>query len=377
QQRSLSSNKDVVEFCALLRQEKFNVGVQETLAAVAAIKVFEGQNRETVRAATRSVLSSSKEEWDRFDALFERFWDMELAGCKPETRQAASNREQPHKEKKSQEDGRQGIATGLASESDQANEGESVSGASAIEKLRKTDFSKAAPAEIAELERIALRLLNQMSARLSRRLKISVEGQLDLRRTIRRSIGRGGDPLDLSFRGKKRRRPKLVLMIDVSGSMQLHSFFLLMLAYALQKHLNRVESLVFSTGPVNVTDSVKSRSLHEALASLSDVTAGWSGGTRIGETLRELNLNPDAQVWSHDTVFIMCSDGLDTGEPDILEQELATVKRRVRKIIWLTPLLGMKDYQPITRGISAALPLIDVFAACHDLDSLLELEKLL
>jgi uncharacterized protein with von Willebrand factor type A (vWA) domain len=378
QLRSLSSASDIVEFCAFLREAGFNNGVNETLATLEACRAVAAHSPQGVKVATRAVLSSSKEEWDRFDDLFETFWGPKPSGLNPGERDEAPRRESSPKEGTTQAGERQDdIATGLASQSSETEDAESTSGASYRERLRKTDFSKVPLADVAELERIALRLLNRMTSRLSRRLKIAADGQLDLRRMIRRSVGRGGDPVDLRYRGKKVRRPKLVILLDVSGSMQLHTFFLLMLAYSLQKHFKQAESFVFSTGPLNVTGSLKSDSLRDALGALSEVTAGWSGGTRIGETLRELNLDGADRLLSRDTLFIICSDGLDTGDPDLLEQELAAVKRRARKIIWLTPLLGMDNYQPITRGISAALPLIDLFAPCHNLDSLLDLERLL
>jgi uncharacterized protein with von Willebrand factor type A (vWA) domain len=378
QLRSLSSACDIVEFCAFLRDEGFNTGVKETLATLEACRLVAAHDPQGVKPAARAVLSSSKEEWDRFDDLFETFWGPKRSGFNPREREVASRRESSSKKQTAHVgERRNDIATGLASQSSETKDAESISGASYRERLRKTDFSKVPPADVAELERIALRLLNRMSFRLSRRLKIAAGGQLDLRRTIRRSVARGGDPLDLRYRGKRVRRPKLVILLDVSGSMQLHSFFLLTLAYSLQKHFKQAESFVFSTGPVNVTGSLKCNSLRDALSALAEVTAGWSGGTRIGETLHELNLDGADRLFSRDTLFIICSDGLDTGEPDLLEQELAAVQRRTRKIIWLTPLLGMDNYQPITRGISAALPLIDLFAPCHDLDSLLDLERLL
>ncbi|HEY6331199.1 MAG TPA: VWA domain-containing protein [Blastocatellia bacterium] len=380
QPRSFSSVRDAVEFCAFLRAEHFAIGVKETVDTLKSCRAVGAVDPEAMKLATRAVLTSSKEEWDRFDALFDLFWG--LNGFGHNERVAESRSESLEKGKPGHEQSRSGqawdaIATGIASESAETGEEESISGASARDRLRKTDFSKAEPSDVAELERVALRLLNQMSFRLSRRLKIAAQGQVDLRRTIRRSVGRGGDPVDLRYRGRKVRRPKLVVLLDVSGSMQLHSFFLLVLAYCLHKYFKQAESFVFSTRPVNVTGSLNSKNARDALSALSEVIAGWSGGTRIGETLHELNQDGADRLFSRDTVVIIGSDGLDTGEPDVLEQELMAVKRRARKIIWLTPLLGMENYQPLTRGISAALPLIDIFAPCHNLDSLLDLERLL
>ncbi|MFI5106822.1 MAG: VWA domain-containing protein, partial [Terriglobales bacterium] len=146
-------------------------------------------------------------------------------------------------------------------------------------------------------------------------------------------------------------------------------------AYALQKHFKRVDTFLFSTQLAEITPMLRSRDLYQALFSLGQVSAGWSGGTKIGESLRDFNAVYGRKLLSRHTLFLILSDGWDTGEPDMLAEQLDAIKRRVRKIIWLNPLLGMAEYQPVTRGMSAALPFIDVFAAAHNLESLLALER--
>jgi len=200
-------------------------------------------------------------------------------------------------------------------------------------------------------------------------------GHVDLRRTIRRSISRGGDPITLSFRNKKLQQDRLAVLLDISGSMNAYSLFLLRFAYALQKHFKRVDTFLFSTQLAEITPMLRSRDLTQALFSLGQVAAGWSGGTKIGESLRDFNVFHGRKLLTRNTLFLILSDGWDTGEPDVLEAQLAAIKRRVRKIIWLNPLLGMAEYKPLTRGMSTALPFVDVFAPAHNLESLLELER--
>jgi uncharacterized protein with von Willebrand factor type A (vWA) domain len=213
-----------------------------------------------------------------------------------------------------------------------------------------------------------------MSLRLSRRLKAARAGsQVDLRRTIRYSISRGGDPIYLSFRNRRLQPLRLVILLDVSGSMNPYSLFLVRFAYALQKYFKRVDTLLFSTRLTDITAVLRTRNLRDALDAVSLEAAGWSGGTRIGESLREFTL-AHGSLLSRNTLFLVLSDGWDTGEPAVLAAELSEIKRRVRKVIWLNPLLGMEGYEPVTRGMSAALPHIDVFAPAHNLQSLLELE---
>ena len=168
---------------------------------------------------------------------------------------------------------------------------------------------------------------------------------------------------------------KLVIALDVSGSMNAYSIFFVRFAYALQKYFKRVDTFLFSTQLTEITSTLRARHLRDALESLAGHAAGWSGGTKIGESLQELSQLQGRRLFSRDTVFMVLSDGWETGDPAVLAEELSAIKRRVRKLIWLNPLLGMADYQPITRGMSAALPYIDVFAPAHNLESLLSLER--
>jgi uncharacterized protein with von Willebrand factor type A (vWA) domain len=250
-----------------------------------------------------------------------------------------------------------------------------TTGASVQERLRKTDFSQLPQADLVLLEQLALRLWRQMSLRLARRTKaLHAKDHIDLRRTIRRSVSRGGDPLDLRYTGKKRKKPQLVVLLDVSGSMEVYSSFLLWFIYALHKNFQRVAAFVFSTRLTPISQALQARRLSEVLAALSHTQVGWSGGTRIGDSLQDFNLVHAQRSLSHHCLFVLMSDGLDTGEPEVLAAELGKIKRQVKKLIWLNPLLGWQDYQPLARGMQAALPYTDVFAPAHNLDSLLQLE---
>jgi uncharacterized protein with von Willebrand factor type A (vWA) domain len=380
--------RDIVRFCRFARERGLKAGVAETMEAIAgavAVGVAdrsilkdrpELKDRPVLKAALRAVLCSSREEWDRFDQIFEEFWRRDRRGLSDE----------PGVDDGAQPDTRPGESQGAkqvslnsaeAGEGAAADEGKSVTGASAAERMRKTDFSSVAPTDLHDLERLAARLLDQMSLRLSRRMRAEERGRVDLRRTIRASIGSGGDPVTLRHRGRVKREPRLVILIDVSGSMDLYSLFLLRFAYALHRHFRYARSFIFSTGPIEVTEALNSRRLDQAFKLLGSVPAGWSGGTRIGETLGELNRKKGSRLLSRDTLFIIFSDGLETGDPRKLEIEMKAIKRRAGKVIWLNPLAGMNNYQPLARGMSAVFPYIDCFAAANNLASLLRLEKLL
>jgi uncharacterized protein with von Willebrand factor type A (vWA) domain len=179
----------------------------------------------------------------------------------------------------------------------------------------------------------------------------------------------------LAFRNKKLQKKRLLIFLDVSGSMNAYSVFLLKFAYALQNHFRQVDTFLFSTSVVEVSDALRARRLSDALGKLSQLAAGWSAGTKIGASLRELNRLHSRKLQTGKTIFMILSDGWDTGAPEMLAAELKAIRLRVRKIIWLNPLLGLAEYQPLTRGMRAALPHIDVFAPAHNLQSLLALEK--
>ena len=359
----------IVDFCRFVRVNGIPAGPKQTVEALEAAGAVGIADRMILKAALRAVICSGKEEWDLFDELFGAFWS-----------QAADSRSlQPATQREPVEaDARPVVSFGENAQSEAPYETEkAVFGAGKLERLVKVEFSEIAQADVAELERLSRRLLHRMAFRLARRLKkkIIARGQVDIRRTIRSSISRGGEPVDLRYKSRRREQNRLVLLLDVSGSMNAYSLFLLQFAYALQKHFRRVHTFLFSTRLIDVTRTLRSRSLRQSLAALSREAIGWSGGTKIGESLRELKLKYGGRLLTRDTLFLVLSDGWDTGEPRMLAAELSAIQRRVKRTIWLNPLLGMEDYQPITRGMSAALPHIDVFAPAHNLESLLQLEQ--
>lgn len=361
----------IVGFCQFVRSSGLKVGIQETLDALVAARVGTITDKNTFKFALRSLLCSSKDDFERFNSLFDAYWEHQPRyGTLPQAEPGSSHPDGVEPDTQSQ------VMTGDRNGSTDDSEAKSVSGASVRERLKKTDFSKLSPSEIDQLDQLALRLWQQMSLRLARRLKSTkIKAQLNLRRTIRQSVSHGGEPITLRFKGKRRRKPRLVVLLDVSGSMEQYSFFFLRFIYALQQHFERVESFIFSTQLKRITEFLKTGRLPETLKVLSEQATAWGSGTKIGHCVGEFNTSYAQRILSRDSLVIILSDGWDTGEPEVLDTELRTIKRRAKKLIWLNPLLGMENYQPLTRGMSTALPLLDVFAAAHNLESLLELEK--
>jgi len=363
----------LIEFCQFARTRGLCAGIQQTLAAIAASESIGDAGREQFALALRTALTSSKEEWDLFPEVFEAFWNESRQKPKPLSGEA---REARIRSSKASSQSLTAESTGDAASPE--GEGKTVSGASVLRRVQKMDFSMVPQDDLASLEEISLRLFRRMSMRLSRRFKIrEFADRVDLRRTIRRSMPRGGDPIDLALQGRKTQQNRLVIFLDVSGSMNSYSLFLVRFAYALQRYFKSVETFLFSTDVVEISDVLRTRDLRDALSGLSRKAAGWAGGTKIGESLKDFNRRYGRKLLSRNTVFIILSDGWDTGEPEILAEGLGRISLRVKKLIWLNPLLGLEGYEPVTRGMMAALPYVDVFAPAHNLESLMALEKFL
>jgi len=365
----------IVQFCQFARDNGLSNGVGQTLTALEAAKSIALADRQVFALALRTVLSSSREEWDLFSKIFALFWSHSQNALGPDPKEGKEPRFNTPRPGASSR-ALLGLSGGDASQSER--ESKAVLGASAQQRLQKVDLADVPVDDLLALEQISMRLFRKMSLRLARRRKIkNLAERVDVRRTIRRSIPSGGDPIVLAFRGRKPRKHKLVIFLDVSGSMNSYSLFLVRFAYALQKYFKSVNTFLFSTNVVEITDLLRTRDLPDALRGLSQRAAGWAGGTKIGDSLRDFNRQHGKRSLSRNTVFIILSDGWDTGEPDLLAGELRNTRRRVRELIWLNPLLGLEEYAPVTRSMSAALPYVDVFAAAHNLESLLALERYL
>jgi uncharacterized protein with von Willebrand factor type A (vWA) domain len=251
-------------------------------------------------------------------------------------------------------------------------------GASSVESLATTDFRFLVDEkQKAAVERLAVRLAQRMRRRLMRRQRAQRQGQrLHLRATVRQSLRYGGLPLTPIFRTRRRRPPRLLLIIDVSRSMSLYSQFFLRFAQGLVGAFRDAAAFAYHTRLVPITDSLRQPDAMRVRTSLKLISQGWSGGTRIGECLQRFNADY-GRLLSSRSIVIVVSDGLDTGDPDDLAGELLRIKRRCRRIVWLNPLLGREGYEPRTRSMLAALPCIDLFAPAHNLESLAALESAL
>ena len=256
-------------------------------------------------------------------------------------------------------------------------EAKSVSGISHVDQLKQTDFSKIKEVDLAPLEHLIEKLLKQLNTRLKRRLIRANRGKIDIRKSIRKNITSRDEIINLNYRKRKIQKTKLIILLDVSGSMDKYSFFLLKFVWSLKSHLKNIEAFIFSTHLIRITDLLREDELTESMMQMSERATNWSGGTKIGECLVSFNDQFAKRVLNGRSVTIILSDGLDDGDPKVMFNEVYKIKLRTRKLVWLNPLKGMKGYEPLAKGMKAALPVVDDFRSAHNLDSLMELENIL
>ena len=242
------------------------------------------------------------------------------------------------------------------------------------EALRRKDFSQLTAEEYSEIKALIANLAWQIDQRRTRRRRPGGGPQIDFRRTLRRNLKYGGHLLEWAYRDRKFKPRPLVVLADVSGSMERYTRLLLHFVYGLTLGLGQpVESFVFGTRLTRITRHLEHEDVERALREVSGAVLDWAGGTRIGESLKDFNYHWGRRVLGHGAVVLIISDGWDRGEPELLAREMGRLQRTSHRLIWLNPLLGSPEYEPLTRGIQAALPYVDDFLPVHNLASLEEL----
>jgi uncharacterized protein len=364
-------------FARLLHDANLDVGPGRLATATAALGFVDLKDPDAFRDSLRACFVSRKEELPIFEAAFDIFW------APPDPRVAAGaapGRSRPLP--LPPERARAWIeALGLKrSVNPRSNDGDQTplksSGYSSQELLRTRDFETLTWAESEQVRQLLQQAPWRIAERRTRRLRPARSGQVDLRRTARHSIRSGGELVRLLHRKIRLRRRPLVLLCDVSGSMERYSRLLLIFAHAIARRED-VETFVFSTRLTRITRLLRHRDIDRALEHVGRRVHDFSGGTRIGEAIAEFNRRWARRVLGHGAVVIVISDGWDRGEPEQLETELERLRRTSHRLIWLNPLLGSEGYEPVTRGMAAALPHVDDFMAAHNVDALDDLGRLL
>ncbi len=369
--RSGSLAANVVAFCRLLRRRGLPVGPREASDALRALSTVDLVDRREVYLALRTILVDSREHFARFDEAFREFWAVAEEERRPSLQPDGVA---PESEAETDRILREWLES--EEETPQSDESEERPGYSPVEVLTRKDFSALSADELNAITALVTQIARRVATRMSRRLRAVRRAHLlDMRRTVRHSLRRGGEIMEVLRRRRRVQKTQVVLLCDVSGSMDLYSRFLVQFVFALQHAVSKVETFVFSTSLTRVTDALSDAELRRALDRVARTVPNWSGGTKIGHSLRQFLDQYGRSLLGERTVVIIISDGWDTGEVETLGVAMRELNRGSARVIWLNPLLGGVGYEPLCQGMRAALPHVDVFAPAHNLDSLRRLER--
>jgi len=361
-------------FTGLCRDYELKVGLSHTQEAIALCKHGFAKDKLTFQYSLKSLYCTCEEEFEAFDYCFRTFWNKKKHQYNHTTSKSKTNTNAAKTNKASL------VMAGFnpnGKQEEPKEEAKNVSGASRIEALKKTDFTHVNKMDSELLDQIAEQLLRQLNHKLKRKMRISKTGPIDLRKTIRKNMSNGEELINLIKKNRKQDKYRIILLLDVSGSMDKYSFFLLKFIWSLKSHLKNIEAFVFSTNLIRITEFIHQDQIEKAMSDLSLHAKNWSGGTKIGECLKSFNDLHAKRILNGKSITIVLSDGLDDGNPGLMRGEIEKIKMRTSKLVWLNPLKGTKGYEPTAQGMQAALPYIDQFQSAHNLESLLELENIL
>ena len=373
----------LVGFGRELRRRGLPVGTDRIVTFCRCVDLLGPTDREAVYWSARSALLSRREDVEVLDAAFERSFGSATVSLAPKPvpslplADPAPLDDAARESAAAEGDSAAGPKRGRGAGEDGAG-GAARLAASGVEALRAKSFAEMDDEE----RRLAARLIRELALRMPsrsiRRLRSSPHGsRIDVARTLRRSLRTQEEPFHRAWRSPGRRTRPLVILVDVSGSMAPYSRALLLFAHAAMSAGRRVESFCFGTRLTRVTRTLRTRDPDRALRDIGGRVEDWEGGTRIGRSLRDL-----LDEWSQRSAFrgavvVVCSDGLERGDPALLGRQMARLRRLAHEVVWVNPLKGSPRYEPLARGMAAALPSVDVFLPGHNLHSLEELSGVL
>ena len=359
--RASEPDRVVVAFVRALRAADLEVPVGATVAFAEALGVVDASRRDDVYWAGRATLLRCPEDAAVYDRVFARCFDGVIdlvvpVEAEPVTIQLAVD------------DGSEGSQDGA----DVDDDGVPTLTVrwSPVEVLRQRDFAAYTPEEFDEARRLMADLRLAGALRRSRRHRPTRRGRPDVRRTVRRALRAGGEPVHRSFVGPSTRPRRIVLLCDVSGSMEPYARALVRFLHTAVVGRGRVEAFALGTRLTRITRELSSRDPDEALAAAARSVQDWSGGTRLGEGLREFNDRWGVRGMARGAVVVILSDGWDRGDPEVLAEQMARLARVAYRVVWVNPLKATPEYAPLARGMAAALPYVDEFVEGHSVAAL-------
>ena len=361
----------LVGFGRLLRRRGLPVGTGRILTFCRAVAALDRIDRTGVYWAGRVAMVARKEDLAAYDAAFQEWFPNRSGDVMAMITGQDQRMANPPPELEVLLD--QGVPEESWEPAEGADEGEGIVGvlASGAEVLRGKAFDELSETERLQADHVIRALAVHLPTRRSRRYRPSPYGRrFDQRRTLRASLRTQGEPFRRAWRERRDRVRPLVLILDVSGSMSAYSRALMQFGFAAMRAGRRVEVFCFGTRLTRVTRALARSEPDEALRQVAAAVVDWNGGTRIGASLKELLDRWSQHVAMRGAVVVLCSDGLERGEPALLAAQVARLSRLAHRLIWVNPLKGSPRYEPLARGMAAALPYVDVFLAGHNLESL-------
>ena len=361
-------------FGRLLRRAGVDVHRGRLLDVVDALGHVNLGERGEVYHACRALLVHRHEQIALFDVAFASFWREHVGREARHAPQPGESRASVvvFQDDLARDDVREALRRDASDDDGPATRG-GLKTWSDLGGLADKDFAAFTSAETAEAADVLSRLVWSPGERRTRRWIRGHGSGIDLRRSIADSVRTGGDVVELRRRTPLVRRRALVLLCDVSGSMERYSRMLLHFAHAVTKRRHRVEAFLFATQLTRITRQLRASRADVALAAVSQSVPDWSGGTRIGGAVREFHQRWSRRVLSGGPVVLLISDGWDRGDPGELRDQIARLQRSCHRLVWLNPLIGTADYAPLTRGLQAALPFVDDFLPVRTLSNLADL----
>jgi len=370
--------ENIVFFARTLRKAGLPAGPATVVDAVRAVEVAGIRSRDDLYWALHAVFVRKREHRVLFDEAFRIYWQSRgliekmLAILSP----VAPPRGEPEKPKAGQTRVSQAFQAAKERMSEETRPQVEVDASFTVsgkEVIQSKDFAQMTADEVAQAKQALRSMTLPMDKIRQRRLTPAVRGKVDPRRTLRASMRAGGDIIDLKYRKPQEKRPPIVALCDISGSMSQYSRLLLHFMHGVMAERRDVHTFLFGTRLTNVTRQLRMKDPDEALEACSDSVADWSGGTRIATALREFNRVWSRRVLSGNPTVLLITDGLERDTDEDLEREMDRLHRSCRRLIWLNPLLRFEGFEAKAKGIRAMLPHVDEFRAAHSLDAIEDL----
>jgi uncharacterized protein with von Willebrand factor type A (vWA) domain len=376
--------RNMVLFGRLLRALGMKVTPTQILDLVDALQHVDISSRRDVKNSACTLLVNHHDHLALFDRAFDLFWQAREEQTLSQLYLRRLSREMAESEQEGEEQqvGKEKTIVNLDDSPPEPDQLETAADRALTysdrEVLRQKDFAELTPAELEKIKQLMRALEWRLEQRRTRRKAPATHGtHLDMRRTLRQNLRYGGEPLQLAWRRPKLKRRPLVVICDISGSMERYARILLEFIYVISNGLDKVEAFVFSTRLTRITRQIRQRNVDAALDQAVTAVHDWGGGTRIGESLKSFNFDWGRRVLGQGAIVLIISDGWDRGDISLFDHEIKRLQLSCQRLIWLNPLLGTKDYQPLVRGIKTALPYLDDFLPVHNLSSLEQLGNLL